>query len=80
MNGTRTADEIEKFRDVDKYASVVEKLAKEYHLPLVKLQPVLDEYAKKYGDEYITFDGIHPNITGARIIAEEWLKVYNKIK
>ena len=55
MNGTRTADEIEKFRDVDKYASVVEKLAKEYHLPLVKLQPVLDEYAKKYEKSPLAF-------------------------
>lgn len=80
MNGTRTSDEIEKFREVDKYEKVIEKIAKEYDLPLVKLQPVLNEYAKKYGDEYITFDGIHPNITGARIIAEEWLKVFNKNK
>jgi lysophospholipase L1-like esterase len=82
MHGDRTDkdDDYSKFVEVFDYAKVVEKLAKEYGLYFVPLQKTLDEKAEKYGSKFITFDGVHPNITGSKVIADEWLKVFKTIK
>ena len=80
MKGSRTEEEFDEFLDVYNYAIVVGKLAKEFGLGYVELQSKMDEKAKLYGNEFITFDGVHPNITGAKIISDEWLKEFEKIK
>lgn len=81
LHGTRTdlqEGEYEKFTYVFEYAKVVKKLAEEYNIPFLPLQKTLDGLAEQYGSEFITFDGVHPNLTGAKVIANEWLKVYDK--
>ncbi len=80
MHGTSTDcdDKYGRFTQVFEYAKVVKKLASEYNIPFVALQKTLDEYGAKYGTEFITFDGVHPNLTGAKVIADEWMKVYNE--
>ena len=80
MHGTSTDcdDKYGRFTQVFEYAKVVKKLASEYNIPFVALQKTLDEYGAKYGTEFVTFDGVHPNLTGAKIIANEWMKVYNE--
>ena len=81
MHGTRTdlqEGEYEKFTAVFEYAKVVKKIAKDYGIPLVELQDTLNAYGKANGSDFITFDGVHPNITGAQVIADEWLKVYKE--
>ncbi len=64
------------YQEVRRFAEVVQNLAKEYRLPFVALQTALNEYAEKYRTETVLIDGIHPSIFGARVIADEWLKVF----
>ena len=49
-------------------------------LEIADAKSKMDENASLYGADFITFDGVHPNITGAKIISNEWLKEFNKIK
>jgi len=80
MKGSRTEEQFDEFLYVYEYAKVVEKLAKEYGLGFVELQSKMNEKAELYGTEFITFDGVHPNITGAKIISDAWLTEFEKIK
>ena len=73
-----TKDEIEKFKEVYKYAEVVKKLASEYNLPFVPLQEKFNTLAKENGAECYMKDGVHPDPAGARVIADEWLNVFYK--
>ena len=61
-----------------KYASVVKKLADEYGIPFVALQEKFDKAAEKYGAIHYLYDGVHPDLAGGKLIAEEWLKVFRK--
>ena len=36
--------------------------------------------AEKYGVETYLYDGVHPATAGAKLIATEWLKVFNEVK
>ena len=38
----------------------------------------LDEAAEKYGAVHYLYDGVHPDVAGGKLIAEEWLKVFRK--
>ena len=73
---TRENGRLEAFDKIRKYAFVAKKLAKEYNLAFVDLQDKFDEMAKKHGEKYFLYDGIHPDLAGANLIAEEWLKVF----
>ncbi len=76
-----TAEDKMKWEDkpgVRDYAKVVKNLAKEYDLYFVPLQEKFEEAAAKYNAENYLFDGVHPTPAGARLIATEWLKVFNK--
>ena len=63
---------------VREYAATVRRLAEEYALPFVALQEAMEEGAKGNADCFV-FDGIHPTPAGAKIIANEWLKVFETI-
>lgn len=79
LKGTATEEKFDEFSEVKEYAKVVKKLAKKYGLTFVPLQEKFDECAKKYSDTTpFLADGVHPNIAGATLIANEWLKVFNK--
>lgn len=60
---------------MDIYTEIVKKLAKEYGLLCVDLQSVFDEYLKVRHSSYITWDRVHPNQTGALLIANEFMRV-----
>ena len=79
LEGSATKDNLDQFLEVKKYASVVKKLASEYGLGFVPLQDKFDEYAKKYGAVNYLYDGVHPDIAGGKLIADEWLKVFNQM-
>ena len=68
----------EEFSKVRDYAKVVKRLAKEYKLAFVPLQEKFDEMAQKYGAEYYLYDGVHPSVAGATLIANEWLKAFKE--
>ena len=71
-------DKYEKFASVYGYAKVAKKLAKEYGLEFVALQEKFNQKAGEYGAQYYLYDGVHPHIAGAKLIATEWLKVFER--
>lgn len=70
----------ERFQAVKEYAKVAKKLAEEFGAQFVPLQDKFDEAKEKFGADYYTFDGVHPLAAGAKLIATEWLKAFDKIK
>lgn len=78
FKGSATEEHFKEFCEVKKYAKVVKELAKEYKADFVALQDKLDAAAKKHGAEYYLFDGVHPDVAGGKLIADEWLKVFKK--
>ena len=56
----------------------LKKIAEDFGAYYVPLQAKLDEAAEQFGDEAVCSDGMHPTVFGATIIAEEWLKVFEK--
>lgn len=69
----------EHMRKEKEYAAVTEKIAKEYGLPLVDLQKKFDESEKKAGPVYFMYDGVHPAVGGAKLIADAWLEAFRKL-
>ncbi len=78
LKGVSTNEKYEQLLATFEYAKVAKKLAQEFNLPFVPLQKQLDKYAEKYGERKVLVDGIHPAMLGARVIANEWLKVFNE--
>ena len=76
LKGAATEEKYDAFCEVKKYAAVVEKLAEEFSAPFVALQDKFDEAAAKHGAAHYLYDGVHPDIAGGKLIAEEWLKVF----
>lgn len=76
LKGSATEEKYDDFAKIKDYAKVVRALAKEYNLPFVELQKPIDEYANKFGNDKTLIDGVHPAIAGAKLIANEWLKVF----
>lgn len=79
LKGIATEERYEEFLEVKKYAAVVEKLANEYGIPFVALQDKFDEAAKKHGAVHYLYDGVHPDIAGGKLIADEWLSVFKTL-
>ena len=75
--GSATKEHLDEFSKVKEYAKVVKKLAKEFDCVFVPLQDKLEEGAKKFGAEYYLYDGVHPDVAGAKLIANEWLKYFD---
>ena len=69
-----------KFQAVKEYAKVAKRIAEDYGAYFVPLQEKFDEAQAKFGADYYTFDGVHPLAAGAKMIATEWLKVFEQIK
>ena len=69
-----------RFLEVKEYAKVAKKLAEEVGAEFVPLQEKFDEATKECGTEPYLFDGVHPTAAGAKLIATEWLKAFDKIK
>jgi lysophospholipase L1-like esterase len=62
--------------EVKEKAAVAKKIAEEYNLTFIPLQEKFDEASKKHGVENYLYDGVHPAPAGAKLIATEWLKVF----
>ena len=77
-NTEEIPDRYERFLQVYDYAKVVAKLAKEYNLYFLPLQEKFNEAAKKYGEKPFLFDGVHPMIAGAGLIADAWTKLFEE--
>ena len=70
----------EKFSVVKEYAQAVKRIAEEYGAAFLPLQEKFNVLAEKIGAENCLSDGVHPTEIGAKLIADEWLKLfYEKI-
>ncbi|MBO7214281.1 MAG: SGNH/GDSL hydrolase family protein [Clostridia bacterium] len=78
LKGDATEAKLEGFLEVKKYAEIVKKLAKEYNLPVVELQAEFDRLAEIYGPKPLAWDGVHPDVLGATVIADRWFEVFEK--
>ena len=76
LKGSATEENFDEFIKVKEYAAVVEKLAKEYGAYFLPLQKKMDEAAERLGAEYVLYDGVHPSVAGAKLIADEWLGLF----
>lgn len=87
LHGTATEnteekpDRWERFQsEVPEKAEVVKKLAKEFGLPCIELQPAFDKACESAPPEYWARDGVHPTACGHEIIKRLWLKVFEEIQ
>ena len=55
-------------------SAVVKELAKKYNAIFVPLMELFEELSLEKGAEYFSSDGVHPNLQGHKVIAEEWMK------
>ncbi|HEX5789648.1 MAG TPA: SGNH/GDSL hydrolase family protein [Luteolibacter sp.] len=58
---------------VEKYAVIVERIAKDHDAVHIKLQEVFDAAAEKVSPQHWIWDGIHPLPQGHELIARQWL-------
>lgn len=80
MKGSATEAEFDKFLAVKDYAKVAKKIASDYNLYYLPLQNVIEKACESAGNDNILVDGVHPTVKGAVIIANEWMKLFNKIE
>ena len=79
LDGSLTEKYIEEYSGtVLDYAKVVAKIAEDYNLYFVPLQEKLSKCAEKDGAVNYLFDGVHPAMAGAKLIADEWLKLFKE--
>ena len=78
LKGSATEENYTQFTDVLEYAKVVKAIAKDYDVEFLPLQKKFDEYAEKYGSTTYLWDGVHPTIPGAALIANEWMALFEK--
>ncbi len=62
------------FPEFDEYRVVAKKIAKEFNAVFVPYQAVFDEAIKNAPGSYWTTDGVHPTLSGAKLMASAWLK------
>lgn len=66
--------------EVEKRARSVKKLAEEFNLVFIPLQPEFDEMSRKTSYENWAKDGVHPTLAGHYLLAKRWLEGFEKIK
>jgi lysophospholipase L1-like esterase len=66
--------------ELKKRQEVVERLARKYHLPLIRYQRAFDEACRKMPAAHWSEDGVHPTHAGHELMADEWLKTVNQTK
>ena len=80
LHGTATNEQFDKFNEIRDYASKIKMLADEFGLYFLPLQAEFDKAYEKYGEGVMVPDGVHPNVKGSVLIANEWIKLFNEIE
>ena len=79
LKGSATTPYISQYQSLmPQYQAVVKKIAEKYNLYFLPLQEAFNKKANELDSSLLLYDGIHPNILGANLIADEWMKFYNK--
>lgn len=71
VSGWVTEKNPEEFKKISEYSAIVKKIADEYSFPFIPIQSDFEKYATRYGKEFCTYDGIHPQVAGSALIAEK---------
>ncbi len=58
---------------MDEYVAIIKELAEKYNCILVDFQSMYDKYFEDKHSAFIAWDRIHPNETGATLMAREFL-------
>ena len=78
LKGSATEERMGEFLQVKEYAKAVKELAEQTGSYFIPLQQKLDKAEKINGGRAYLYDGVHPDIAGARLIADEWINFYNE--
>lgn len=76
LEGRETAERFEEFCEIKEYAEITRRVAQKQNCFYISLQEQFDALAVQYGADYFLFDGIHPTVAGANVIAEHWLDCF----
>ena len=77
-NTEEVPDRYERFCEVYQYAAVVKKLAEEFNVEFLPLQEKFTQAAQNSKAEYYLADGVHPHVAGAKLIADEWMQLFQE--
>ncbi len=76
-----TAIEKEKWVPVfDDYRKASRELSKKYDAQFVPFQSIFDKALKRAPASYWAPDGVHPSLAGAQLMADHWVKAFDKLK
>lgn len=62
---------------IQKIEKIERDAAKRHHMMFIPLHERLQKEAEKSGYEAVTVDGIHLTARGAKVVADEWMKMYS---
>lgn len=78
LKGSATEEKFDTFSEVYRYAEAIKKIAEDLDCVFVPTQKKLSEAAEKHGNQHYLYDGVHPMIAGATLIADQWLKKFRE--
>lgn len=79
-NNEEIPDRLKQFQvDVAEKAEAVKRIGKKYNLPVIELQPIIDEACKIAPPDYWTTDGVHPTPAGHTLIKNAWINEFEKL-
>jgi len=79
LKATATEANYDEFRaDVEEKAKAARRVAEKFSIPFVELQKKFDDLYNPENPTYWLRDGVHPTHAGHTLIANEWIKTYNK--
>ena len=78
LHGYGVDEHFEKYTEVAEYAKIVERLSKEYGTHFISFQQTLDELTKIKKESHLLYDGIHPTVVGAKVLADTWVDYFQK--
>jgi lysophospholipase L1-like esterase len=73
VTGVKSVDD-KWFPAFNDYRKAAREIAASYGAVLIPYQSVFDKAQKSAPGVYWTFDGVHPSLAGARLMAEAWLQ------
>lgn len=76
LHGSGSDVNFEHFTQVADYAAAVKALAEEFGAHFLPLQKLLEEATARANPDTYLYDGIHPTAAGAKLIADEWLRLF----
>ncbi len=80
-NTEEEPDRLDRFRkDLAEKAAVAKRIAEKYNLPLLELQPAMDEACTKAPASHWVYDGVHPTAFGHELLKRLWIKTFKEME